>query len=387
MEKFSLDEYLINLYSKNFSFEEGFERCIGIDVDSLRALKLTMSEDLDKKGKGIKWWKKEKIDKATNIILGDYLFSLPLTIEGNLVNAYLYKLEVELKTQKRNFQFRDSIQLTNNGSQQKTPRHFEFYLNQSQLNRQASGFFTSIGSILDCLAALIVGVCGLEQKLITASFPALIRDFEQGRIKCSFSSHQFFAQLQQILNRKKLEWAQWVTDLRNTNVHRSKRLNYEMLHPEPMFPAILNKDALPIIKTKATRHLPKAPHLTEVEAMGIYKGKPIHLNEDQTVTIEGVWQDANKFVKDVCVLLDKIWKYRKENIDHQHQPPFQWDNGKHIQERDKKGDWFEGYTPPDAKWIDSATVPPELFHRMEAAGLSDKDDPIWSEFRKKHLKI
>lgn len=385
METFDLDKHLIKLHAKNFTFEEGFEKCLGINNASLRLMKLSIANDLDRNEKGIKWWNKDKLDKATNIILADYLFSLPLSIEENLLNAHLYKVEVELKTKKRNLLLKDSIELTVDGYNQSHPGTFEFYLNQSQLSRNATGFFIAVGSLLDCLAALIIGVCGLEKNLITASFPTLIRNSEQKTVKCLLENNKHFVQLNILLERKNLEWAQWIIDLRNMYIHRSKRLNYEMLHPKPLESLMLNKHGKPILNTTATRHLPKAPHLTEVEAMGIYKGKPIHLNEDQTVTIEGILQDVTIFTNEVCSLLIKIWKCRKGNPDLHYQPSAQWDEGKHIKERNKKGNWFDGYTPSERQEISSASVSPELHYRMEAAALSDSEDAIWKEFRKKHL--
>ena len=130
-----------------------------------------------------------------------------------------------------------------------------------------SGVFRAIGSTLDCLASVVIGVAGIETNilrgdwatLIDRALPALKEDGRPGR-KLQLELRDEIARLLTLGQR---EWDRWSSDFRNMLVHRGPRMTLSTLRPDNNE---VDAEGHRIIRTHTIHQLTRDPELSEMEA-------------------------------------------------------------------------------------------------------------------------
>src|SRR5262249_54915892 len=98
------------------------------------------------------------------------------------------------------------------------------------------GFVRAIAGALDCYGASVVGAMALRANLLRADLDAARRALAAvGRASPGEALQaQFGAQLEALIERAGPSgWFRWVVDLRNTLIHRGRRLQMAELRPVP----------------------------------------------------------------------------------------------------------------------------------------------------------
>lgn len=372
----SIDSKIIEKQARSFTHAEGLEVFLGTDLPYLRRLQSLLAIDMGgTSAVGIGWWEGEL---ALNAIVADYIYSLPRSIEENVLNAFLHLEDIKLRNIERIRSYEFAVQGVRGSVQADLKNGPNHYLNEAQINTHCVGFFRAIGSALDCMAALVIGICAIEKEIVTSGFSSI--DVKKlNAEKGVFSGCESFQKLLFIFS-DDLSWIEYVSDLRNTYVHRSRRLHVEELKVVDENPRLLSHRGFPILRSEIIRHLPAAPFLTDVETMGIYKGKNAYLNEDYLLTLDEAYKKTFELLSSISVTLPGIWSFRKDNKIRVSQCMFQW-NTKRIVKRIKQN-WFTGFVQKDPFHTSQAQISGEVAFRMQSAGLTDEKSKVWDDFLK-----
>lgn len=150
------------------------------------------------------------------------------------------------------------------------------------------GFFRAVGSSLDCLGSMIIGVLALPTSLRRGSLPnaekALPKNGKSksagGKIQSDFKSFLDDAKTSCGVN----DWIEWATQYRNMYVHRGRRTSHHQIsaHESPLYDA----QGRYIPRATTSERLLKHPDRTDIEAF--IKSKDIVLDEEVDTTLQGV---------------------------------------------------------------------------------------------------
>jgi hypothetical protein len=356
-----------------------FNSSIGADVPSAGKLAVEIFNDFDVNDFGISWWK--SIPKEEGILIGDYLFQCVNSLETNLVEAKLHYFEWLDAVEKTNNRIADIAQRDAFGkiefkhpkaisaSDELASKLFELHL---------CGFFRAIGSTLDCVGALIIGVLALpkykNKTLRNASIKsaqeclnAIVDDgTSSSQIQIKFKD--FFENVKKVSG--PTHWLDWADQYRNMYVHRGRRLVLSELVPkEHLFFEPNNRFLIP--RHKRITHLAKFPDRSDIEAF--IKSNEITLSEDAEITISGLFKSCRSFCEEISAELLSIWHFRRSNPNLLEQPKNQWDNK-------IKNCEFDGFLPNENPKIESKQImqgTPNLLKRMRSAAVLDSKRKFW----------
>lgn len=366
----------INLLSRPYGntredFDRRFHSSIGADVPGAGALVKEIYADLDATTFGVAWWQSVSIHER--ILISDYLYQCANGIELNLVEAKLHYLEWLDAREKQNARIADVIKRDQSGELYvKMPSAVEPIddLPNKLEGMHVCGFFRAIGSSLDCLGAVIIGVLGLPTSLrrsdIGTANRALAKVAASGTLGAQVQTdfRDFFERVKKAAGPE--DWLEWADQYRNMFVHRGRRFTYNQIIPRdtPLYDA----GGRWIPRATSTMHLAKHPDKSDAEA---FIKKDIILNEDADVTFSGIFKSCRELEETICGRLVSIWQERRSNPSLIEQPATQWD----ARIRPCK---FDGYKP-DAEPIggDVMVGHPVLRHRMVAASVDDAHRSLW----------
>lgn len=350
-----------------------FHSALGADVPSAAVLAAEILNDLDTTTFGISWWGSLLPDHE-RILISDYLYQCAAGIELNLVEAQLHYLEWLDTRDKQNERIADMAHITNAGELvQKHPTSTKAMDDMpNNLEKvHVCGFFRAIGSAFDCLGAAIVAVLGLPVSIRKADInnakTALGRLVDDGtpsaRLKIEFRDF-----LDDVIQKTGPEdWFDWTTQYRNMFVHRGRRLM--MNHLTGRLPVLYDIRGLPIPRMTTTFHLAKYPDKSEVEATLL---GPTMLNEDASVTLEGVFKSSRDLLEIVCERLVGIWNQRRNDPALISQPLSQWNAV-------AKKCAFGGYNPETPLLpMQVVMLNPNSCRRMFASSTDDQHRSLWS---------
>jgi hypothetical protein len=155
------------------------------------------------------------------------------------------------------------------------------------------------------------------------------------------------------------DWTGWVDDMRNTLVHRARRLSLA-LHEKT------TQDVM--------RPLPRHPAQAETEAIARSpKFLDDRLHEHANDTLAGALTATHDVVATTTAALVKLWQRRREDPDLIPQPAKQWPKLKQGSERD-----FPGFAPgrmPDYGTSGFLTLNPSQGRRLRGALLLGQTGP------------
>lgn len=368
----------VNRFNEPYStgrstFDRRFHSALGADVPNAATLAAEIFSDFDTTIFGVSWWA-TLLPVHERILISDYLYQCSNGIELNLVEAKLHYLEWLDTRDKENERIADMAHINNAGefvSKLPSPVKPMDDMPNNLEKLQVCGFFRAIGSAFDCLGAAIVAVLGLPVNLRKADInnarAALERLVDDGT-RAARARMEFRDFLEDVISKTGPEdWFDWTTQYRNMFVHRGRRLM--MNHLTGREPVLFDTRGLPIPRVTSTLHLAKHPDKSDVEATIL---GPTMLNEDASVTLEGLFKSSRDLLESVCEQLVSIWKERRNEPAFISQPSSQW---KTVAKKCA----FKGYkpdTPPLAMQVFIAN--PNLYRRMLASSMDDAHRSLWN---------
>lgn len=372
MRQADIDE-LTKLYAApRTPLDRRFEAAVKADVPSSGELFQEIFQDLDTKTFGIQWWSSVPVQER--VLISDYLYQCAEGIEKNLVEAKLHYMEWSDARARFNERIVDGIKIPPTGEPffKHPPSLAPIDDLPSKLDElHRTGFFRAVGSSLDCLGAVIVGVLGLETSLRHTSIEDArktlerVKDLGTARTKLQIEFGNFLEQ--SIESAGPDDWLEWADQYRNMFVHRGRRLTYNQVFPtEP--PSYVAGEW----RTKASSnvHLAKYPDKSDAEA---FIKLDMVLNEPAESSLRGVFDSTRELEGSICSRLLSIWRARRSDPLLIEQPATQWTT-KRLRTCS-----FQGYDsaaePIDVHKLSSSGAP---LKRLVAAAADDAHrDEIW----------
>ncbi len=359
----------------NIDNDRRFANAIGARVFSSAKLGKEIHDDLDTNTFGISWW--SHLNQQERILASDYLYQCVSGIEANLIEARLHYYMWQHVRDLQDEKIKDAVQLDQNGTPQtKLPPSTTPYddLPNKLEGMHITGFFRAIGSSLDCLGAVIIGVLGLKKELRICYFKTAqgaLSNLENAQPPANpihFAFRDTYNKA--VSNCGPKGWINWATLYRNSLVHRGRPVWTHQLHPRP----IINMPGATRFQTSQETHLEKYPDWSDVESW-IKTDHPV-LAEEANRTLSGIYVSSMKFSEAICCELLSIWQTRRMEPNLVKQPKNQWAlSGKRC--------GFDGYSSRQDLEFDSVTTSPILLKRMRAASVHPKharnlwQDSLW----------
>ena len=247
-------------------------------------------------------------------------------------------------------------------------------LPQRMLTLHIGGVFRGLGSSLDCLAALIIGVLGIPLNLIRADFGKSRRWLSRNH-KPNDPRDQvhddFSAALEAAIDAAGPQgWVEWIDGYRNMLVHRARRLETVVLQAEAH---VVDAQGRPIPRATPIPVLMREPSLSDVEAL---RRGGLYLTEDGRNTLTAAIESVVFVARDVAARLLEVWRTRRTQPELLQQPASQWPAIPQQQP-----DNFTGYEPGTVEFeTDRIMTAPEWVKRLRAAALTSDREHEWEGF-------
>ncbi len=333
---------------------------------ALIALREQMLDDLDNDYGGIRWWR-DHLDTGRRILIGDYLMSLTDSAESNLVEAAMHAHRVKEHWHADTMWMRGRLR-----DARETGQPMSWWRAERDLNRlvetdgHLGGFFRAIGSTLDNTAGLVIGVAGLRVNLVRCDLRDLRLDktAPRGTLPEDHPGRAEQLAVTRVVRDAAAagprDWTGWVDDMRNTLVHRARRLSLA-LHDKA------SQDVM--------RPLPRHPAQAETEAIARSpKFLADRLHEHANDTIAGVLAATHDVVAATAAALVQLWQHRRDDPDIIVQPAQQWPMLKQGTERNFPG--FAADRMPDYGTSGFLTLNPAQGRRLRGALLLGQTGPL-----------
>lgn len=353
-------------------------RALEVDIPVWRQLGDEILGDLDEHVFGVGWWAPGP-GTSRRILISDHLCNCVRSVETNLIEARLDLIEAtDFWERESDFHARAVSINTDGRLQVELPerRRPLDEITAAMGILHTLGFIRAIAGALDCFGASVVGVVALRTNLLRADLDSARRTLAAvaGAGAAERLQGQFGAELEALIGRGGPPgWFRWVMDLRNTLIHRGRRLQMPELRPVPS--GIVGLDGRPFIRTDVIHQLPRDPGRSDVEMFLDAAHAPV-LTESAATTLRGVLENSLQLIGEGGGLLHDVWRARRSNPALLPQPREQWPAGPARVTAD-----FEGYAPGSmpynpAQLRSDAT----LVRRMEASSLGDAAREAWAGF-------
>lgn len=324
--------------------------------DEVKALSKDIFEDLDVTEGGIGWWAGHGLPVETRCGLSDYLIDAVDGIAGHLGLADYYLQEYKKARASGDFKLR-------NAQRRGGPAYAD---EESSLRLEALtySFINAGSSVLDTLAAAVIGVAALGLPLVKADlrpfkpfsvdpkYPLTNRDFRKPTtLHLDSAGRDLQLGLVRtfrscVLDAGPRGWDTWLDQKRNQLAHRGTRLRMEA-HPR------LGRG----LDTGRFICLDRDPDLTTVQSFQDDSStvEAMFLLEDAGTTMTGLLKSLNTAVIGTVIAVRSLWTTRREQPLLLPQPAGQW----HVPQA---ASGFEGYEPV-----------PDLFKTVKAVVLNPTD--------------
>lgn len=173
-----------------------------------------------------------------------------------------------------------------------------------------------MGSVVDNLAGLVIGVAGLRTPITRADIGKLRLEKDTPLGLCPEGPGRdeqlkLVAAMKNATTAGPNGWWQWTDDMRNTLVHRARRIEANMY----------DEDADPVM----VRPLPRHPKQTDAEARA-RSGRALgeFLDEDADVTIAGILDAVTEMARATAGAAVATWNTRRQDPQLIPQPAEQW---------------------------------------------------------------
>ena len=371
-------ERLTREYTPTEPREGRLARALQVDVPVWRELGSEIFADLDDRSLGVRWWSPHP-GTSRRILISDHLFTCVRSVETNLLEARLHLLEaMDFWDRESEFHAR-AVSLSRDGRIELQLPERERPLDEIPLamaTLHTVGFIRAIAGALDCFGASVVGVVALRTSLLRADLDTARRALAQitGGSAGERAQTRFHADLEAAIKRAGPEgWFRWVIDLRNTLIHRGRRLQMAELRPLPS--GIVGLDGRPVICTHVIHQLPRDPGRSDVEMFLDAAHAPV-LTESAATTFLGVLKSTLQLIGEGGGLSLALWRARRACPGLLLQPRAQWPDGPSAATAG-----FAGYAPDSVPYNPtSLTSDATLIRRMTVASLGDTARSAWANF-------
>jgi hypothetical protein len=206
----------------------------------------------------------------------------------------------------------------------------------AEIDMHLTGMVRALGSALDCLAAVAIGVLRIPRSLQRAGLPTLVmqlRDQLLGKGKSHSADQekswqQFYDQIQSAASSPPVGWFDWLMGMRNLNVHRARLTRVMLGRPKDEHPVLIVFASEPIDLVKDARfdlHLRKRPHLPDAQDfITAPKAEDLFLNETAQTTLFGVLHVTAVFLEDAAAFLLDAWRQISSQLSDFPSPATQW---------------------------------------------------------------
>jgi hypothetical protein len=330
---------------------------LGLKVERGIELGDRLLADLSNLACGFGWWTAyPEIDRQTRIFLSDHLVSCARAIATNLIEAHAEGLEFRHALDE--FRVYMSRGIKKNSFVTPAPRGLYEDLIHYRVTGHFVGILRGLGSALDCLGACLVGIAALPTSLVKADWNSALNVLRKPG--SDPIQEALLADIQQaIIDAGPSGWVQWLLAMRNTDVHRGRRV--------ASFSAV--RDARKEVVGFAMQ-LPRVPELTEVEAWvdaGGYVAAYFEAPADDLIV--NITASVNTLIENVSDLLITLWARRREDPGLLPQPLAQWKPAMQlITGLGRFTGYASGVPLPDSD-VTEIGVADEMHRRISAAGL------------------
>lgn len=334
----------------------------------LDALGRRVLGDLDVRDGGVSWWS-DSLDAPRRILIADYLIELCSSTGANLVEAVMHLQRVKLDWAAVGNDFRDASQ--SQGKAALFPKTEAAENRELEATAHVGGFFRAVGSVLDNIAGLVVGVAGLQVKLVRSDLNdlQLSQEVPKGILPNGHSGRQqqlgLVGALRASIDTFPDGWDRWAIDMRNTLVHRARRLNWQLSDPSR--------------PDQFMRPLPANPAQTDIESLArheLFGADALH--EHAADTMSGVLAATARLVQQTTSAAGQLWDRRRSTPSLILQPREQWPVLKQGRETGFSG-WNPGRLPDYANG-GAIVVHPDRGIRLRSAKVMNDDRTSWSQW-------
>ena len=352
-----------------------FRAALGVEIPATIKLRDAIYNDLDENSFGIGWWKPEP-DEARRIFISDYLVGCSWTIETNLVEARLHMLEALEFADQHAASMADAVSVQGNRISMKAPEP-KCAADELPVNfwgMHSAGFFRALGSALDCIGGVLVGVVALPVPIHRADLGDARKAIEE-ELKKGRDPNTWRSKTRQCLDEIEAAagpagWLPWASRYRNMLVHRGRRLNQHMLVPRP---SLLRADGTPNVRTDVVHLLTRDPERSDAETF--VDGLINTLTEPAELTVGELFKSALFFIEGVSRHLLETWEVRRASPAALRQPRQQWPSVP----RSPTG--FKGYDPGRVEVsADAALMGGSWPRRLRAASFAAGTKTNWPAF-------
>jgi hypothetical protein len=354
---------------------ERLARRLGLTLTNVLGLERDVLDQLSPEEHGIPWWS-PPLDTARRVLVADQLYLGVAAIGENLVEAELSRLAVEDAWEQMRERFRAAIRAGARGITMPTVRAPSDDLPNVREKLATAGVFRALGSVLDCLAAGLIGVCALPLPILRADL-GRVRQYRASPAAqgLHFCQQEVLARFEDHVTRVGPDgWLQWTLDMRNTLVHRGRRT--ELMLPGEIAPQLFVPPSAGADKVRLEALLPREPGRSEVEALRDAQGSTdMMLSEHAGETLTGVVASTAGLVEAVAQDLADLWADRVSGALVLEQPVAQWPSLTPASATN-----FLGYAPGSVQGGRTATtmaVNPQLGRRFAAAAIMDQTRNLW----------
>lgn len=334
------------------------------------ALAAAISEDMSG-GHGVAWW--SGVDEPRNLLIADYILGLTEGITNNLSFATMHHARYTEMQATADFNVLRRLRAGSVRGEIIAPGTPGESDRQLEADGHLRAFFLAIGSALDNLAGVLMGVTGMPPirgTLVRADWGALAdwrKDGAAPRITRNLTSahhdliNRVVDEVDTALAAGPTEWVEWALDLRNTLVHRAPRLSINVVLP----------------RGKGIGHpLPRHPAQTHAESFARSTSIRGDLIAHQaSETMQTILDAAATLAAAIGAATLDAWDTRRGDSDLHHQPERQWPTlaqGR-VSDFDPHGQLLQ-LAPPGHGQIAMA---PTTAQRLRLGRLEDDDRGAW----------
>jgi hypothetical protein len=193
----------------------------------------------------------------------------------------------------------------------------------AEMDMAITGCTRALGSALDCLGAVAIGVLRMPFPITRGSFGDIARVVEPKTLATGKPKQQHvWADLHALLERHGNlppdGWLDWLIGMRNLNVHRARKTHILLQRVRDTGqPQMIAFTAHPEEVAKKTArfdlHLRRRPDLPDMHDLIISPTvTDLWINERATTTLPGVFKGVNDLIEDATRFLADWWQYARK---------------------------------------------------------------------------
>lgn len=309
-----------------------YDDSVRAGTKAAHALAALIAGDLDPDTTGISWWT-ELMNAEARGWLSHYLVGTARAVATNLQDAAFHLDRYQDAVNRENIFYARRVRAVRGFPDMRTRNSLDA-LRSASIEADLVGFFRAAGSVLDTLAAVVIGTAALNINIVTASWATLNTDDHADsyprtsgpkasklRRALADPATEGGAQQDQLLKAVRAAmkaagppgWDSWTLAMRNSLVHRARWTSF-YIQADPRKP-----------EAGLFRPLPRQPELAEGhEIQSKNRLFDVMLSEDAATTMTGTIASIVPVVQAVTEACSRLWKLRRRRTSLLDQPCGDW---------------------------------------------------------------